>query len=73
MDETCSKDSFGAFNVLGFVDECGEGSVKAKKLVEVVGGRQLLAVDGESARNGCSYADDMLQAFDRQLVDTGQR
>ena len=53
---------------------CGRGSKSsgAKKLVEV-GGRQLLAVDGESARNGCSYADDMLQAFDRQLVDTGQR
>ena len=65
MDETRGKDGFSAFNVLGFVYQCGEGPVKVEKLLQVGVGRQLLAVDGESARNGCAYyADDMLQAFD---------
>ena len=73
VNKARSKDSFGVFNVLGFVYEGGEGSVEVKELLEVSRVRQLLAVDGESAGESCSYADNVLQALDSQLVDAAQR
>ena len=60
MDEAGCKNSLGAVNVLGAVDEHGKCAVQVEELGEVGVAGLLLGHDGESATNGCSDSHQLL-------------
>ena len=55
------------------MDQNGYGAVEVKEVLHGGMAGLLLAENSESAANGCTYADQLLQAVDGQAVDATER